>query len=315
MKLIIQIPCLDEEETLPITLKDLPKEINGIDSIEILVIDDGSKDKTVEVAREHNVGHILQLTNNKGLAKAFSYGINHSLKLGADIIVNTDADNQYCGGDIPKLIQPILDGKADIVIGDRQVETIKHFSPLKVFLQKFGSWVVRQVSGTNIPDATSGFRAYSREAALQINVVSDFTYTIETIISAGKKNLAIDHVPIRTNAKLRESRLFPNIRAYLQRAIITIIKVYSMYKPLKVFTLVGGTFFLLGFAIGCRYLYFFFQDQTAGHIQSLILSAILLIVGFQIIMMGIVAELISINRQLLEDIQQRTKKMNYDSGK
>ena len=207
MKLIIQIPCLNEEETLPITLKDLPKEIDGIDSIETLVIDDGSKDKTVEVAREHSVGHILQLTNNKGLAKAFSYGINHSLKLGADIIVNTDADNQYYGGDIPKLIQPILDGKADIVIGDRQVETIKHFSPVKIFLQKFGSWVVRQVSGTNVPDATSGFRAYSREAALQINVVSDFTYTVETIISAGKKNLAIDHVPIRTNPKLRDSRL------------------------------------------------------------------------------------------------------------
>lgn len=312
MKLIIQIPCLNEEKTLPVTLNDLPRKIEGIDSIETLIIDDGSQDKTVEVARDHNVSHILQLTNNKGLAKAFSYGINHSLKLGADIIVNTDADNQYYGGDIAKLIQPILDGKADIVIGDRQVETIKHFSPIKVFLQKFGSWVVRQVSGTNIPDATSGFRAYSREAALQLNVVSDFTYTVETIISAGKKNLAIDHVPIRTNPKLRESRLFPNIRAYLQRSIITILKVYSMYKPLKVFTLVGGTSFLIGFAIGCRYLYFFFTGQTAGHIQSLILSAILLIVGFQIIMMGIAAELISINRQLLEDIQQRTKKMEYD---
>ncbi len=212
MKLIVQIPCLNEEETLPITLKGIPKEIEGIDSIETLVIDVGSSDRTVEVARQHGVNHILKFTNNKGLAKAFIFGINQALKLGADIIVNTDADNQYDGSDIPKLIRPILEGDGDIVIGDRQVETIAHFSSLKIFLQKFGSWVVRQISGTQIPDATSGFRAYSREAALQLNVVSEFTYTIETIISAGKKNLAITHVPIKTNTKLRESRLFPNIR-------------------------------------------------------------------------------------------------------
>lgn len=315
MKLIIQIPCLNEEKTLPLTLQDIPKKINRVDTIETLVIDDGSADRTVEVARERRVDHILQLTNNKGLAKAFMYGINRALELGADIIVNTDADNQYYGGDIPKLIQPILDGKADIVVGDRQVETIPHFSPMKIFLQKFGSWVVRQVSGTDIPDVTSGFRAYSRAAALQLNVVSDFTYTVETIISAGKKNLAITHVPVRTNKKLRESRLFPNILTYIQRSIVTMIKIYSMYKPLKVFTLVGGGSFLLGFGIGCRYLYFFFQDQTAGHIQSLILSAILLIVGFQIIMMGIVAELIAINRQLLEDIQLRVKKREYQKDR
>ena len=308
VKLIIQIPCLNEEHTLPKTLEDLPKQIEGIDCIEILVIDDGSRDKTVEVAKSLGVHHVLQFTNNKGLAKAFISGIDQSLKLGADIIVNTDADNQYFGGDIVKLIQPILKKDADIVVGDRQVETIRHFSPIKIFLQKFGSWVVRQLSGTEIPDATSGFRAYSRDAALQLNVVSDFTYTIETIISAGKKNLAIAHVPVKTNTKLRESRLFPSIRVYLQRSLVTMLKVYSMYRPLRLFTLAGGTTFLLGFAIGCRYLFFFFMGQTEGHIQSLILSAILLIVGFQIIMMGIAAELISVNRQLLEDIQVRIKK-------
>jgi glycosyltransferase involved in cell wall biosynthesis len=308
VKLIIQIPCLNEEYTLPKTLEDLPKQIEGIDSIETLVIDDGSTDKTVEVAKILGVHHVLQFTNNKGLAKAFISGINESLKLGADIIVNTDADNQYFGGDIVKLIQPILKKDADIVVGDRQVETIRHFSPVKIFLQKFGSWVVRQLSGTEIPDATSGFRAYSRDAAFQLNVVSDFTYTIETIISAGKKNLAIAHVPVKTNAQLRESRLFPSIRVYLQRSLVTMLKVYSMYRPLRLFTFAGGTTFLVGFAIGCRYLFFFFMGQTEGHIQSLILSAILLIVGFQIIMMGIAAELISVNRQLLEDIQVRIKK-------
>jgi glycosyltransferase involved in cell wall biosynthesis len=315
VKLIIQIPCLNEELSLPITLEDLPKQIEGIDSIETLIIDDGSTDKTVEVAKKLGVHHVLQFTNNKGLAKAFISGINQSLKLGADIIVNTDADNQYFGGDIVKLIQPILKKDADIVVGDRQVETIRHFSPIKIFLQKFGSWVVRQLSGTEVPDATSGFRAYSRDAALQLNVVSDFTYTIETIISAGKKNLAIAHIPVKTNTKLRESRLFPSIRVYLQRSLVTMLKVYSMYRPLRLFTLAGGTTFLLGFAIGCRYLFFFFMGQTEGHIQSLILSAILLIVGFQIIMMGIAAELISVNRQLLEDIQVRIKKDELGEGK
>ena len=313
MKLIIQIPCLNEEQTLPETLKDLPKSLNGIDEIEILIIDDGSTDRTVQSAKEHGVHHILSLTNNKGLAKAFIFGIGHSLKLGADIIVNTDADNQYFGGDIEKLVQPILDKRADIVIGNRQVETISHFSPIKILLQKLGSWTVRRLSGTTIPDATSGFRAYSKEAALQMNVISDFTYTVETIISAGNKNLAIEHTPVRTNKKLRESRLFPSIQVYLRRSLVTMLKVYSMYRPLKLFTIAGGTIFLIGFAIGCRYLFFFFQGQTEGHIQSLILSAITLIVGFQIIMMGIAAELIAVNRQLLEDIQLRIKKKEVES--
>ena len=313
MKLIIQIPCLNEELTLPETLKDLPKSLDGIDDIEVLVIDDGSSDRTVEVAKEHGVHHVLSLTNNKGLAKAFIYGINRALHLGADIIVNTDADNQYFGGDIAKLIKPILSKRADIVIGDRQVETIRHFSPFKILLQKLGSWTVRQLSGTTIPDATSGFRAYSKEAALQMNVISDFTYTVETIISAGNKNLAIEHTPVRTNKKLRESRLFPSIQVYLRRTLVTMLKVYSMYRPLKLFTIAGGTIFLIGFAIGCRYLFFFFQGQTEGHIQSLILSAITLIVGFQIIMMGIAAELIAVNRQLLEDIQLRIKKKEVES--
>ena len=308
MKLIIQIPCLNEELTLPETLKDLPKSIDGISDIEVLIIDDGSSARTVEVAKEHGVQHILSLTNNKGLAKAFIYGINHALQLGADIVVNTDADNQYFGEDISKLIQPILNKRADIVIGDRQVETIRHFSPFKILLQKLGSWTVRQLSGTTIPDATSGFRAYSKEAALQMNVISDFTYTVETIISAGNKNLAIEHTPVRTNKKLRESRLFPSMQVYLRRTLVTMLKVYSMYQPLKVFTIAGGITFLVGFMIGCRYLFFFFQGQTEGHIQSLILSAIMLTVGFQMIMMGISAELISVNRQLLEDIQLRIKK-------
>ncbi len=315
MKLIIQIPCLNEEQTLPETLRDLPKSLKGIDNIEILIIDDGSTDRTKEVAKENGVHHILSFTNNKGLAKAFIFGMNHALKLGADIIVNTDADNQYFGGDIIKLIQPILDERADIVIGNRQVETIHHFSPLKIFLQKLGSWTVRQLSGTKIPDATSGFRAYTKEAALQMNVISDFTYTVETIISAGNKNLAIEHTPVRTNKKLRESRLFPSISIYIRRSLVTMLKAYSMYRPLKLFTIAGGTTFLIGLAIGCRYLFFFFQGQTEGHVQSLILSAIMLIVGFQIIMMGISAELIAVNRQILEDIQVRIKKNEIDTQK
>jgi glycosyltransferase involved in cell wall biosynthesis len=313
MKLIVQIPCLNEEETLPRTLRDIPRKIPGIDKVEILVIDDGSTDRTVEIARKHGADHIVRLTNNKGLAEAFMTGLNTALQLGADIIVNTDGDNQYRGSDIPKLIQPILEGKADIVIGDRQIDKIKHFSWIKKKLQKLGSWVVRQVSNTDIPDATSGFRAFSREAALQINVISRFTYTLETIIQAGKKNLAITSVPVETNEKLRESRLFSSIPKYIQRSIATIFRIYSVYEPLKIFVILGSVIFAAGLAISLRFLYFFFTGQGAGHIQSLILAAVLFIMGFQTIVMGLMADLIGANRRLLESALYKIRKLEVDS--
>ena len=308
MKLIIQIPCLNEERTLPLVIRDLPKKIDGISKIETQIIDDGSTDRTSHVAKELEVDHIIRLSCNHGLAHAFMVGLDSALKLGADIIVNTDGDNQYNGNDIPKLIKPILADKAEIVIGDREVETIKHFSLTKIFLQKLGSWVVRQLSGTNITDVTSGFRAYSKEAALQVNVISKFSYTLETIIMAGKKNIPITHVAIRTNDKLRDSRLFKSTWGYLKRSIATIVRIYAMYEPLKVFSYIGCTSFSLGFILGCRYLYFFFIESTAGHVQSLILSAILIIVGFQIILIGLAADLISINRGYIENSLYRIKK-------
>ena len=237
MKLVIQIPCLNEEETLPATLRDLPRTVEGFDEVEWLVIDDGSTDRTIEVAREHGVDHVVRLTNNKGLASGFQAGLDAALKLGADVIVNTDADNQYYGGDIPKLVQPILRGDADMVVGDREVMTIEHFSPLKKALQRLGSWVVRRASQTTVPDTTSGFRAYNREAALSLQVVSNYTYTLETIIQAGKMLIAVDHVPIKTNAKTRESRLFPSMWSYIRRNGVSIFRVYSMYEPLRVFML------------------------------------------------------------------------------
>src|SRR5687767_15510321 len=233
MKLIIQIPCLNEEETLPVTLADLPREVAGFETVEWLIIDDGSTDRTVEVAREHGVEHIVRLTNNKGLASGFQAGVDAALKLGADVIVNTDADNQYVGADISKLVVPIVEGRADMVVGDRQVMTIEHFSPLKKTLQRLGSWVVRRASDTDVPDTTSGFRAYNREAALALQVVSKFTYTLETIIQAGKLTVAVDHVPIRTNEKLRESRLFPSMWTYIRRNGISIFRIYAMYEPLR----------------------------------------------------------------------------------
>jgi len=313
MKLIVQIPCFNEEETLPITVKDIPRNIKGIDKVEVLVIDDGSTDRTSEVAKELGVEHIVRFNRNKGLAKAFSAGLDACLKLGADIIVNTDADNQYKGEDIPKLIKPILEGKADIVVGDRQIDTIKDFSFMKKKLQKIGSLVVRHVSGTDIPDATSGFRAFSREAALNVNVLSPFTYTLETIIEAGNKGMVIIGVPIRTNPKCRESRLYKNIGQYIVRSIITMIRIYTMYQPLKTFFYVGGLVFFAGFLLGLRFLYFYLIGNGAGHIQSLILAAVLLIAGFMIIMIGLVADIVSFNRKMVEDVLYRIKKMEVFS--
>src|SRR5918998_1674425 len=237
MKLIIQIPCLNEEETLPVTLAHLPRELPGFDSVEWLIIDDGSTDRTVQVARDHGVDHIVRLTNNKGLASGFQAGLDAALKLGADVVVNTDADNQYHGPDVVRLVEPILSGNADMVVGDREVRTIEHFSPAKKLLQRLGSWVVRQASQTSVPGTTSGFRAYNREAALAIQVVSKFTYTLETIIQAGKMTVAIDHVPVRTNEKLRDSRLFPSMWAYVRRNTVSIFRIYTMYEPLRVFML------------------------------------------------------------------------------
>lgn len=309
MKLIVQIPCFNEEKTLPLTVRSIPRQIDGIDEVEILVIDDGSTDNTVRVARELGVEHIVQLTNNKGLAEGFMVGLDACLKLGADIIVNTDGDNQYKGEDIHKLIKPILDGQADMVIGDRNIDAIPYFSPLKKRLQALGSWVVRQVSGTTVPDTTSGFRAYSREAALRLNVISRFTYTLEAVIQAGKKNIALTHVPIRTNAKLRESRLFSSTWNYIKKSIATIFRIYTMYEPLKVFTIIGGIVFSFGLLISLRFLYYYFQGRGGGHIQSLILAAVLFIVGFQIFVIGFVADLVSGVRRLIEDALYRIKKL------
>lgn len=309
MKLIIQIPCLNEEKTLPQTLRDLPRSIPGVDVIETLVIDDGSSDRTVQVAREHGVNHIVRLTNRKGLAEAFMSGLDAALKLGADIIVNTDGDNQYRGDCIPDLIVPILEGRADMVIGDRQVETIEHFSIVKKKLQKLGSWVVRQVSGTDVPDTTSGFRAYSKEAALRVNVISRFTYTLETIIQAGKKNIAVTHVPIRTNSKLRESRLFTSIPAYVGRSLGTIFRIYTMYEPLRMFSLIGILFAVAGAIRPVLFVYDYLMTGGKGHVQSLILSAVLLMLGFLFHLIGVVADLIAGHRRLTEDTLYRVKKL------
>ena len=310
-KLIIQIPCYNEEKTLPVTLKNIPNKIDGVEKVEILIVDDGSTDRTVEVAKENGVNHIVKLTNNKGLAEGFLTGIDACLRLGADIIVNTDGDNQYNGDDIERLIEPIVNGNADIVVGDRQVDNIPHFSPMKKKLQHLGSWVVRQVSGTDIPDTTSGFRAFCREAALKINIVSRFSYTLETIIQAGKKNIAITHVPVDTNSKLRESRLFKSTYSYIKRSMATIIRIYTMYEPIKTFLLIGGTIFSGGLILSLRYLYFYLFTPFGGkgHIQSLILAAVLFIVGFQVMVIGLLSDVIAANRRLLEDTLYRVKKL------
>lgn len=309
MKLIIQIPCYNEAETLEVTLNDLPRHIEGIDEIEVLIINDGSMDDTVEVARRWGVNYIISFKRNKGLAEGFMAGLDACLRNGADIIVNTDADNQYCGEDIEKLVRPIVEGKTDIVIGARAIDQTAHFSPLKKKLQHFGSWVVRKASNTDVPDAPSGFRAYSREAALRLNVTNEYTYTLETIVQAGREKMAMMSVPIRTNAELRPSRLFHSMFGYVKKSMLTIIRSFLMYKPLRFFGWVGSVSFLSGVAIGIRYLIFLAQDSNAGHIQSLILAAILMIIGVQAVIVGFNADLIASNRKLLEDIQYRIKKL------
>src|ERR1700742_555899 len=305
MKLIIQIPCLNEEETLPVTLADLPRELDGFDEVEWLIIDDGSTDRTIEVARRNGVDHIVRLTNNKGLASGFQAGLDAALKLGADVIVNTDADNQYYGGDVAKLVAPILAGNADMVVGDRQVSTIEHFSPAKKSLQRLGSWVVRQASATDVPDTTSGFRAYNREAALQLQVVSKFTYTLETIIQAGKMTVAVDSVPIRTNPKTRESRLFPSMWAYVRRNGLSIFRIYAMYEPLKVFLTAA---MVVGFLVA------WIDGDGKGHVQSLILGAVLFNAAVVLAALAVMSDLLSGQRIMLQRVFERVRRIELHLG-
>jgi len=314
MKLIVQIPCFNEAEQLPETLADLPRELPGVDTVEWLIIDDGSTDETVEVARANGVHHVVRLTNNKGLAAGFQAGLDACLKLGADVIVNTDADNQYHGGDIEKLVAPILSGDADMVVGDRQTDQIEHFSAVKKQLQALGSAVVRRASGTSVPDTTSGFRAYNREAALQMNVVSKFTYTLETIIQAGKMLVALDHVPIRTNSKTRESRLFPSMWAYVRRNAVSIFRIYSLYEPLRVFTAAAMVVGLASAVIWARFLFYFFSGEGEGHIQSLILGSTLFIVAVQLGALGVVGDILAGSRVVQQRILERVRRVELQLG-
>lgn len=307
MKLIIQIPCLNEEKTLPLTLSSLPKQVIGFDKVEWLVIDDGSSDQTFQVAKSLGVDHVVRHIRNQGLAKAFMTGISHALREGADVIVNTDADNQYCASDIPKLTTPILERKADLVIGARDIENIPHFSGIKKRLQKVGSWVVRKVSGTTIPDAPSGFRAFSRLAASHFMVFNDYTYTLETIIQAGQMNMAVTWVPIQTNPDLRPSRLVKSISSYIKESIITMFRIFLIYRPFKFLISIASFFLFLGFALGIRFLYFFLLSgsENSGHVQSVILAAVFLLFGFGIVLLALIAEVLAANRKLSEDIRFR----------
>ncbi len=314
MKLIIQIPCFNEAEQLPATLADLPREIPGIDTVELLAIDDGSSDATVDVARANGVHHIVRLTNNKGLAAAFQAGLDASLKLGADVIVNTDADNQYKGDDIPKLVAPILAGEADMVVGDRETHQVEHFSPLKKRLQRLGSAVVRRASGTGVPDATSGFRAYNREAALQIQVVSTFTYTLESLIQAGKMLVAVEHTPIRTNPQTRESRLFPSMWAYVRRNAVSIFRIYALYEPMRVFFIAAAAVAIPAALIWARFLWFFFSGEGEGHVQSLILGSTLLVVAVQLAALGVVGDILAGSRVLQQRMLERVRRVELTLG-
>jgi glycosyltransferase involved in cell wall biosynthesis len=311
VKLIIQIPCLNEADTLPATIADLPRSVPGISEIEVLVVDDGSRDGTADVARACGVDHIVRLRRNKGLAAAFMAGIDAALKQGADFIVNTDADNQYAGKDIEKLLAPLLSGQADMVIGDRNIAELEHMSWRKRQLQRLGSWVVRQVSNTSVPDTTSGFRAYTRDAALRMTIVSEFSYTLESIIQAGKKRMAIAHVPVSTNPRTRKSRLFDSVFSYIKRSSATIVRIYAMYEPLKVFTYIGLALFAVGLYPALRFVYVYFTGyvERGQWVQSLIFSAVFMIVGFQIILIGLLADVISANRKLLEDVVYRVRSL------
>ena len=308
MKVIIQIPCFNEEATLGLTLYELPRQLPGIDQIERLIINDGSTDRTLEVAREHGVEHIVSFPRNRGLARAFLAGIEASLAAGADIIVNTDADNQYCAEDIPKLIQPILDGKAEIVIGARDFTAAEHFSATKKFLQRLGSWVVRFVSRTDVIDPPSGFRAFSRDAAIRLNVFSKYSYTLETVIQAGQKNIAIASVPIRTNPPLRSSRLMKSTASYVVNSIWTVLRIFMSYSPLRFFFALSTVPIAAGSILSVRWLVLYFGGTTRAHVPSLVAAAVCLLAGFQLIIVGLVADLLSVNRKLLEDIQLRLRR-------
>ena len=312
MKLIIQIPCYNESETLPQTIGDLPKTVPGFDAVEYLVIDDGSSDGTAQIAESLGVHHVVRMPRNRGLAAAFEKGLQTAVQLGADVIVNTDGDNQYRGEGISDLVKPILDGEADMVIGNRRVETVPHFSRVKVFLQKVGSRVVRWSSGTDVPDATSGFRAFSREAALRLVIFSNYTYTLETIIQAGKMGLTVTSIPIQTNPKLRESRLIRSIPVYLARSSVTILRIFLMYEALRTFLTLGLIPFTAGWILVVRFLYFFAIGEGQGHIQSLILAAILILVGFLIFLLGLLGDLIARNRRLMEELVFRVRKMESE---
>jgi glycosyltransferase involved in cell wall biosynthesis len=316
MKLIVQIPCLNEEATLPATLADIPRQIPGIDKVEILIIDDGCTDRTVEVAKKLGVDHILSFPGNRGLGHAFAAGIDFCLSHGADIIVNTDGDNQYYGGDIPKLVQPILEGRAHLVIGDREPEKVPHFSFIKKKMQTLGSKVVSRLAGMNVPDVPSGFKAYSREAAMRLSCSTDFDHTVDHVIQAGRKRIITVSVPIRTNEKLRESRLFTNIGVFITRSVGIMVRVYSSYKAMKIFTIAGSVLIGLGTLIGVRFLYYFFftaEAESEKHIQSLILAAILILAGFQTMLTGIVADLLNSSRGVLEDVSYRLRRLEDKS--
>ncbi len=311
MKLIIQIPCYNEADTLEIALNDLPKHIDGIDTIEYLIINDGSRDNTVEVARRWGVHYVVDLHQNRGLARGFMAGLDACLRNGADIIVNTDADNQYCGDDIETLVRPILEGKSDIVIGSRPIDQTEHFSPLKKKLQHLGSWVVRKASRSDIPDAPSGFRAFSREAALRMNVTNEYTYTLETIVQAGRERIPMQSVNIRTNAELRPSRLFHSMFGYVKKSILTILRAYVLYKPLAFFTVLGSIPFGIGVILGIRFLVFLFQGNSTGHVQSLILASTLIMMGFMTYVVGILSDTIAAERKILEDVQYHARRADY----